>query len=150
VSRDRLRVTLRGAADLIIQLAERDIAAVEPPARGEWVLASGASYEVIVNGWRFEARVESARRAALRERAIRQAAERGPAAAMTLRARLPGRVVRLWVSEGQEVEQGDRLLAVEAMKMENEVRAPHAGRVTGLRVEVGGRIELGDELLTIA
>jgi biotin carboxyl carrier protein len=58
--------------------------------------------------------------------------------------------VRLWVTDGQEVGQGDRLLAVEAMKMENEIRAPHAGRVGELRVELGKLVERGDELLTIS
>jgi biotin carboxyl carrier protein len=57
--------------------------------------------------------------------------------------------VRLWVAESEEVEQGQRMLAIEAMKMENEIRAPHAGAVTGLRVELGQTVELGDELLAI-
>jgi biotin carboxyl carrier protein len=68
---------------------------------------------------------------------------------MTLRTQIPGRVVRLWISEGQRVEQGQRLLAVEAMKMENEIRAPHAGVVRALRVELGQKVERGDELLGI-
>jgi len=43
-------------------------------------------------------------------------------------AQIPGRVVRLWVAEGDTVEAGQRLLAIEAMKMENEVRAPRTRR----------------------
>ena len=43
--------------------------------------------------------------------------------------------VRLWVAEGDTVEAGQRLLAIEAMKMENEVRAPHAGTVESIAVE---------------
>ena len=46
-----------------------------------------------------------------------------------VKAQIPGRVVRLWVEEGDTVEAGQRLLAIEAMKMENEVRAPRAGTV---------------------
>ena len=64
-----------------------------------------------------------------------------------VKAQIPGRVGRLWVAEGDTVEAGQRLLAIEAMKMENEVRAPHAGTVESVRVAAGSSVELGDELL---
>ena len=67
----------------------------------------------------------------------------------TVRAQIPGRVVRLWVSDGDTVETGQRLLAIEAMKMENEVRAPHAGTVERVHVSVDGSVELNDELITL-
>jgi glutaconyl-CoA/methylmalonyl-CoA decarboxylase subunit gamma len=107
-------------------------------------------FEAVVDGWHFEVVVEPASRAALRERATRAAAEHHAGVGLALRAQIPGRVVRLWVAEGDEVEQGQRLLAVEAMKMENEIRAPHAGRVAGLRVGMGQLVERGDELLAIS
>jgi biotin carboxyl carrier protein len=66
-----------------------------------------------------------------------------------VRAQIPGRVVRLWVAEGDTVEAGQRLLAIEAMKMENEVRAPRAGTVESIRVAAGSSVELRDELLTV-
>jgi biotin carboxyl carrier protein len=62
---------------------------------------------------------------------------------------MPGRVARLWVVEGATVEAGQRLLAIEAMKMENEVRAPRAGTVASIGVAVDSSVELGDELLTV-
>jgi biotin carboxyl carrier protein len=101
----------------------------------------------VVGGWRFEAVVESAARAELKDRAAREAAAHQRKADVTLRAQIPGRVVRLWVKDGEEVEAGQRLLAIEAMKMENEIRAPHAGTVTGIKVEVGKLVERHDELL---
>jgi biotin carboxyl carrier protein len=85
----------------------------------------------------------------LRERAARAAAASQQSARVTLRAQIPGRVVRLWVAQGEMVEQGQRLLAIEAMKMENEIRAPRAGRIEALSVEPGGRVEREDELLSI-
>lgn len=106
-------------------------------------------YEVTVDGWVLAVAVESAVRARLFERA-RQAAQAGrPLGAAIVRAQIPGRVVRLWVAEGDTVEAGQRLLAIEAMKMENEVRAPQAGVVESIRVAVGGGVELRDELLTV-
>ena len=106
--------------------------------------------EVVVGGWRFEATVESAARANLRDRAAREAAAHHRAAELTLRAQIPGRVVRLWVADGEPVEAGQRLLAIEAMKMENEIRAPHAGIVTSLKVDVGALVERHGELLTLS
>ena len=66
-----------------------------------------------------------------------------------IKAQIPGRVVRLWVAVGDAVEPGQRLLAVEAMKMENEVRAARAGTVESIGATLGGTVELGDELLVV-
>ncbi len=53
------------------------------------------------------------------------------------------------VSAGDEVAAGQRLLAVEAMKMENELRAPRGGTVELVAVAVGQTVELGDSLVVI-
>ena len=57
--------------------------------------------------------------------------------------------MRVWVVVGQEVAVGDRLLSVEAMKMENEVRSPVAGTVQAVRVAADDRVELHEELAVI-
>jgi biotin carboxyl carrier protein len=62
---------------------------------------------------------------------------------------MPGRVVRVLVEEGQEVEQGQGVLVLEAMKMENEVAAPRAGTVGRIRVSTGDKVETGEELAVI-
>ncbi len=105
--------------------------------------------EVVVAGWRFEVDVEDARYADLRERATagRSAAtHHGPTA---VRAIIPGRVVSVAVTAGDAVTAGQRLLAVEAMKMENELRAPRDGIVERVEVSVGQTVELGDSLVVI-
>jgi biotin carboxyl carrier protein len=171
----RLRLTVSGAADLVVQLPAGASAGDDERATDEGP-AAGASRapvedlpiarllpatavdagtdrlraEVVVEGWRFEVVAEDAHRAALRERAARAAAAHHGTAAVTLRAQIPGRVTRLWVSEGEQVEPGQRLLAVEAMKMENEIRAPRGGTVVRLAVGEGERVELNAELLTLA
>jgi biotin carboxyl carrier protein len=107
-------------------------------------------FEVTVDGWVIEVSAEPAGRAALRDQALRSgggAAHSGP---QSVRARIPGRVVRIWVEVGQEVAVGDRLLSVEAMKMENEVRSPVAGTVQAVSVAVGDRVELHAELAVVA
>ena len=106
-------------------------------------------FEVVIDGWRFEVVAESERRAALRDRASRTR-EAGHHVREAIRARIPGRVVRIWVAPGDVVEAGQRLLAVEAMKMENEVHASHAGTVESVPVAVGETVELGQELVVVA
>jgi biotin carboxyl carrier protein len=68
----------------------------------------------------------------------------------TVRAPMPGLVVRLEVAAGQRVEVGAGLVVVEAMKMENEVRAPRAGVVETVHVAVGQAVEKGAPLVTVA
>lgn len=155
----RTRVSI-ASVPLLIQPAADDVAsfptagfgedATELPPTADDRADGRRRFEVVVNGWRFEASVEPADRAELRERALRAAAEHQVGGEATLRAQIPGRVVRVWVADGDSVEQGQRLLAIEAMKMENEIRAPRAGNVRRIKVDVGALIERGDELLSIS
>ncbi len=154
----RQRVTIE-SVPLVVQPGDDEVAAYAPARRGEAVSELIASsedraagrrrFEVIVDGWRFEALAEPALWAELRERAARAAAEHHTSQ-ITVHAQIPGRVVRVWVADGEQVEQNQRLLAIEAMKMENEIRAPQAGTVHDIRVELGARVERRDELLSIS
>ena len=109
-----------------------------------------ARFEVVVDGWRFEATVESAARAELRERAARIGGSRTAATRQVIRAQIPGRVVTVAIAVGEVVQPGQRLLSIEAMKMENAVLAPRAGTIERVGVVAGQTIELGDELVVIA
>jgi biotin carboxyl carrier protein len=60
-----------------------------------------------------------------------------------------GRVIALAVGDGQPVEEGARLVVVEAMKMEHALVAPRAGRVAGVAVRIGDTVEQGQRLMTV-
>jgi biotin carboxyl carrier protein len=106
--------------------------------------------EVVVDGWRFEMLVEDESRAALRERASRDRTAAGATGGpLEIRAIIPGRVVAVAVAPGDTVEAGQTLLAVEAMKMQNELRAPRAGTVTRVPAGAGATVEVGDVLVVI-
>ena len=107
-------------------------------------------WEVVVGGWRFEVEVEDAVRAALRERASRDREAAGHAGPTAVHAIIPGVVVSVAVAAGDAVAAGQQLLAVEAMKMQNELRAPRAGVVERVAVAAGATIEVGDLLVVIA
>lgn len=66
-----------------------------------------------------------------------------------LNAPMPGRVVKILVSEGDHVTKGTPLLLLEAMKMEHEIRAPRDGAVTRLFQKVGEMVAMGDPLVEI-
>ena len=64
-------------------------------------------------------------------------------------APMPGKVVRVLVGAGAQVEVGTGIVVVEAMKMQNEMKSPKAGTVAALNVEVGATVNGGDVLAVI-
>ncbi|HEV7894034.1 MAG TPA: biotin/lipoyl-containing protein [Pyrinomonadaceae bacterium] len=64
-------------------------------------------------------------------------------------APMPGKVVRVLVEAGQQVEAGQGVVVVEAMKMQNELKSPKAGTVAELRAEPGATVNAGDVLAVI-
>ncbi len=105
--------------------------------------------EVVVDGWRFDVEVESERRASLRERARRGHEAAGKSGPVEIHAIIPGRIVALSVGPGDPVTAGQQLLVLEAMKMQNELRAPREGSIERIAVAVGENVEVGDLLLVI-
>ena len=71
-------------------------------------------------------------------------------AAGTIKALMPGRIVRVSVKKGQTVRKGEGLLVLEAMKMENEIQAAVDGTVDEIFVTAGQTVEGGAELIHIA
>jgi biotin carboxyl carrier protein len=70
----------------------------------------------------------------------------GPA---TIKASMPGRIVRLLVEKGDAVAAHQAILVIEAMKMQNEIRSPKDGRVADLHVAPGDTVAAGDILAII-
>ena len=64
-------------------------------------------------------------------------------------APMPGKVVRVLASVGDQVEAGAGIVVVEAMKMQNEMKSPKAGRVVAMNVEVGATVNGGEVLAVI-
>ena len=64
-------------------------------------------------------------------------------------AAMPGKVVRVLVAAGDEVAAGQGIVVVEAMKMQNEMKAPRAGKVVSLTAAAGATVKAGDVLASI-
>lgn len=82
-----------------------------------------------------------------------QAGPRGAAAGAAgegaVTAIMPGKIIRVLVAEGDEVAEGDVICILEAMKMENELKAPKSGVVKVLYVESGQDVEMGSVIAEI-
>jgi len=68
----------------------------------------------------------------------------------TVEAPMPGSIVNVLVKEGQQVNAGDVLVIIEAMKMENEIMAPKNGTITQVVIKQGDKVETGTPLIVIA
>jgi biotin carboxyl carrier protein len=67
----------------------------------------------------------------------------------TVQSPMPGKVVKLLVAAGDEVKSGQGVAVVEAMKMENELRAPRDAKVKSVAVKEGQAVEAGQTLITL-
>jgi biotin carboxyl carrier protein len=124
------------------------ISQVEPGVYS--VLANGRSYEarvdasgVSISGRTFSVEIADPRRWN-RDRNHRQAEGK-----QSIAAAMPGKVVRVLVAQGDQVEAGQGLIVVEAMKMQNEMKAAKAGRVVALAAVAGATVNAGEILVTI-
>lgn len=73
----------------------------------------------------------------------------GSAGSVEVTSPMPGTILSVKVSVGQQVNKGDTVAVLEAMKMENEIPAPEAGVVASVNVQNGATVETGELLLTL-
>lgn len=105
--------------------------------------AARGTYTLRVDGWTVQAEALDERQRAI----LALQASAGPQGPAPLVAPMPGLVVRVAVAIGDEVAAGQGLVVMEAMKMENELRAAAAGRVKTVRVSPGQAVEKGTVLV---
>lgn len=79
----------------------------------------------------------------------RRGAGAGTEGPRPVKAPMPGRVVRVLVEAGDEVEEGQGVVVIEAMKMQNELKSPKGGRVVRLGAAVGDTVGSGDVLVVV-
>ncbi|HEY1493642.1 MAG TPA: acetyl-CoA carboxylase biotin carboxyl carrier protein subunit, partial [Candidatus Solibacter sp.] len=119
------------------------------------VLLEGRSYDayveetpagivvVVIDGYRFEIEARDPRRWS------RKSSGRGGEAVQSILSPMPGKVVRVLVAAGEAVEAGQGIVVVEAMKMQNELKANRVGTVLTLPAQEGATVAAGELLATI-
>lgn len=108
--------------------------------------ATRGRYTLWLDGFRYEVEALDERARAIRELAGATAGPTGPA---PLVAPMPGMIVRVAVHVGDMVQAGQGLVVMEAMKMENELRATAAGTVKAVLAQPGTAVEKGALLLEL-
>jgi biotin carboxyl carrier protein len=76
-------------------------------------------------------------------------AETGNDGIAEIKTAMPGKIVRILVAEGTEVIQGEGVIVVEAMKMQNELKSPKGGIIKEIKVDEGATVNAGDVLVII-
>jgi len=105
---------------------------------------SGLPLEVIVGTTRYAITLNDPKRLGSAASASTHAGD-----GARLIAPMPGKVVRVLVALGDQVEAGASIVVVEAMKMQNEMKSPKAGTVIALNIETGDTVNGGDVLVVI-
>src|SRR4051812_5226772 len=103
-------------------------------------------YTLWVDGYRFETEALDERTRAIRDVSAANAAPSGPAPIV---APMPGLVIRINVNPGDQIEAGHGVVVMEAMKMENELRATTPGTVKSIKVTPGTAVEKGALLVEL-
>src|SRR5574340_824821 len=136
----------------------------------DWAEIRPGHYSILIDGQSYEARVKPAsdsrpgqpetwvvtiaeyefhvavRDPRARRFAGQSLAHDGP---LDVLAPMPGKIVRVLVARNEEVAQDQGLVVIEAMKMQNELKAPRPGRITEVHVKEGTGIEAGAKLLRL-
>lgn len=102
--------------------------------------------ECTVNGKWISATLKNEQQLLLEKLGFKTAAEKSIG---SLQAPMPGKILELLSAEGDEVELGDPVAILEAMKMENELKAPCAGTITTISVTTGSNVEKNQLLIEI-
>src|SRR5512134_1387288 len=119
---------------------------VDGRSHESYIYQGDDNWQVLMRGRLYPVKVEDEREKRLRAAAGGGVAETGE---FHLKAPMPGLIVAIPVTEGQEVKKGQVLLVLESMKMQNELKAPRDGVVNRIKVKVGESVEQKQSLLGV-
>ncbi len=111
-----------------------------------FVYQGDEDWQVLLRGRQFQVKVEDEREKRLKAAAGGGVVEGGE---FHLKAPMPGLVVAISVSEGQEVKKGQVLVILESMKMQNELKSPRDGTISHIKVKAGESVEQKQILLNL-
>jgi biotin carboxyl carrier protein len=119
---------------------------VDGRSHESYIYQGEENWQVLLRGRLYPVTVEDEREKRLRAAAGGGVAETGE---FHLRAPMPGLVVAVHVTEGQQIKKGQVILILESMKMQNELKAPRDGTIGRIRVKAGETVEQRQTLLSV-
>jgi biotin carboxyl carrier protein len=119
---------------------------VDGRSHESYIYQGEENWQVLLRGRLYPVTVEDEREKRLRAAAGGGVAETGE---FHLRAPMPGLIVAVPVTEGQEIKKGQVILILESMKMQNELKAPRDGTIGRIRVKAGETVEQRQTLLSM-
>ena len=119
---------------------------VDGKSHEAYVQEGDENWQVLMRGRLYPVKVEDEREKRLRAAAGGGVAETGE---FHLKAPMPGLVIAIPVTDGQEVKKGQVLLILESMKMQNELKSPRDGKISRIRVKPGESVEQKQALLSV-
>ncbi len=120
-------------------------------------VSSADGYTITVNGKKYAVKLDGSKAVVngktydigVKAGVEEQAKSSSNAEGQEVKAALPGNVLHVEVSEGDEVAEGDVLLVIEAMKMETEIKSPVSGKISSIEVAQGDQIKTGQVLVVV-
>ncbi len=143
------RVTIDGAdrtVDFKALLAPLYSLLVDNASYEAWVEERDGQLRVLMHGDLYDVTVSDEREQRLAAASSGFQVDQGE---ISIRSPMPGTIVAVQVTGGQEVKAGEPLIVLESMKMENQIKAPRAGTVGHVHVTPGERVEQNRLLLTL-
>jgi biotin carboxyl carrier protein len=125
-----------GVTSLIV--GHHSLEAVVEEKDGDW--------QVLIRGDLYDVSVEDERSRRLSSARGKLGVDEGDA---VIQSPMPGIIVAVSVSEGQQINKGDKVVILESMKMENELRSPRDGVVSQVKVEAGASVEKNQILVVV-
>ena len=107
-------------------------------------------YNVTINDKVYEVEVEKGKANLIKTTAVQAAPAAVAANATPVNAPMPGTILNVKVNVGDQVKEGDVVIILEAMKMENEICAPKSGTVAQVLTAKGSTVNTGDAMISIS
>ena len=142
--KNTIRVELGGKSyDVTVEFLDSDeiLLIIDGKTYNAIICSSNSAYRVCVNGLSFDIEKKSVSQILGGKHSQKQKKD--------VKTSMPGKIVKVLVTEGDHVEEGQAVLILEAMKMQNEIKSPQKGSVTRIGPKAGDSVETGALLFSV-
>jgi biotin carboxyl carrier protein len=143
-AKNRIQVSLgKKKFDVTVEVLNKDeiLLNIDGKVYNTIICSNTTAYSICVNGKSFDIERKSASQILSGSAAKKQRRD--------VKTSMPGKIVEILLDEGTEVDEGQAVLILEAMKMQNEIKSPQSGKITRISPKPGDSVETGALLFTV-